>query len=435
MFRYLPEQASEFAPKVDTINHIITDISVFFTVAIVGAMLIFAYIWRRKDGKDHETPAIQGSHFLEMLWTVVPSIICVYVAAYGYNVFTEMRTPPANAMEINVTGQRWKWDFEYKTGKKTTNELVVPVDEPVKLVMTSTDVLHSFFVPAMRVKSDVVPKQYTTLWFKPVKTGEYNVFCTEYCGKDHSAMLATLKVLPKQEYERWLADESEAIRLARMKPSDLGKELYVSKGCNACHSLDGSRLVGPSFLKLFGKEEELSDGKKITADENYLKNSILDPNSQIVKDYPPNQMPAFAGMVSDEEIHGLIEFIKTIKEPQAPPVVATGPKLDKAALDKMSPAERGKLVYGKLAVPACATCHSLDGSKLVGPTFKGLFGRKEKLNDGTEITADAEYIKRSVKEPSAQIVEGFQAGQMPPVYGALTDQELNDLVEFIKTLK
>lgn len=431
MFRFLPEQASEFAPSVDWLNNLITDISVFFTVAIVGSMIYFAIRYRRRNGVDHETDRIEGSHLLEIIWTAVPTVICIYVAAYGYVIFEDLRAIPNDkeAVVINVQGQKWKWDFEYANGKKTTGEFVVPVNEPIKLIMTSTDVLHSFFVPAMRVKSDVIPKQYTYLWFKPVKTGEYHTFCTEYCGTNHSGMLARLRVVSKAEYERWLADDSEALRMSRMKPSDLGKTLYVQKTCNVCHSLDGSRLVGPSFLKLYGREEEMESGEKITADENYIKNSIINPNAQIVKGYAP-AMPSFSGQLSDDEIHALIAFIKTIDG--SAPVAVSAPAAAPAAVDpNMSPADRGKQIYN---TRLCVTCHSLDGSKLVGPSFKGLYGRSGKLADGSAYTADDAYIKNSILKPNAQVVEGYQP-LMPPYEGQLNDEQIADVIEYLKTLK
>lgn len=429
MFRFLPEQASEFAPKVDWLNHLITDISVFFTVALVGAMIYFAVRYRRKGGVDHATDGIEGSHLLEIIWTVVPTVICIYVAAYGYIIYDDLRAIPADkdAVTINVQGQKWKWDFEYSNGKKTTGEFVVPVNEPVKLIMTSTDVLHSFFVPAMRVKNDVIPKQYTYLWFKPVQTGEYHTFCTEYCGTNHSGMLAKLKVVSKAEYERWLADDSEALKMSRMKPSDLGKELYVKKTCNACHSLDGSRLVGPSFLKLAGKQEELESGEKVTVDDNYLRTSMLNPNAQVVKGYTP-AMPSFTGQLNDDEIHALIAFIKTIDGSTKVEVAAARP----AAVDpNMSPADRGKQIYN---TRLCMTCHSLDGSKVVGPSFKGLYGRSGKLADGSSYTADEAYIKNSILKPQAQVVEGYQP-VMPGYEGQLDDKQIADVIEYLKTLK
>ena len=432
MFRFLPEQASEFAPKVDWINNLITDISLFFTVAIVGTMVFFAIHYRRRNNKDHETPGIEGSHILETLWTVVPTIICIFVAGYGYVIYDEMREIPKDedAVTINVRARQWAWDFEYSNGKKTINEWVVPVNQPIKLVMTSVDVLHSFFVPAMRVKNDVLPKQYTHLWFKPIKTGEYHTFCTEYCGREHSAMLAKLKVVSQAEYDRWLADDSDAQRLARMKPSDLGKELYVKKTCNMCHSLDGSRLVGPSFLQLFGRDEELESGEKVRVDENYIKSSIINPNAQVVKGYLP-AMPSFAGQLSDDEIHGMIEFIKTIDGKTKVEMPVAVAKKDDAADANLSPVDRGKKIYN---TRLCVTCHTLDGAKLVGPSFKGLYGHKGKLADGSTYEANDEYIKESILKPQAKVVEGYPPS-MPPFEGQLNDKDIADVIEFMKTLK
>ncbi|MCB0334211.1 MAG: cytochrome c oxidase subunit II, partial [Bdellovibrionales bacterium] len=222
MFRYLPEQASEVAPRVDWLNNLITDISLFFTIAICGAMLYFAFRYRKRGGVDHETPQIRGSNLLEVVWTVVPTIICCYIAYYGVMIYKDMIAFHKDAVVINATGRQWTWDFEYENGKKTNSEFAVPVGRPVKLILSSSDVLHSFFIPAMRMKKDAVPGMFTSLSFTPVKTGEYTSFCTEYCGKDHSDMMATLKVLPEAEYERWLNDRTEELRAASMSPVDLG---------------------------------------------------------------------------------------------------------------------------------------------------------------------------------------------------------------------
>ncbi len=429
MFRYLPEQASEIAPKVDWLHHWITDISVFFTVAIVGAMLYFAIRYRKKDNKHHDTPQIKGSHFLEVVWTVVPTIICIFIAYYGVAIFREMKHVPKDALTINVSGQKWLWDFEYPaSGKKSTGEFVVPVNKPIKLVLQSRDVLHSFFIPAMRVKSDAIKGYFTYLSFKPVRTGEYHVFCTEYCGKDHSAMRATLRVVSEADYERWVNDTSE-----KLPPAEKGKALFVKKGCNGCHSLDGSRLVGPSFLKLWGKEEQLEGGANVAVDENYISESILNPNKKIVKGFPANQMPVFEGQLDQKDITALIEFIKTVDE-SAP--IET-PKAVQPAVDlsKLTPAERGKRIYdGSAGNVACQTCHSLDGSKIVGPSFKGIYGRSTKMTDGSSVTTDDAYLKESILNPTAKVVEGF-APAMPPFQGVLSDEQISDVIEYLKTVK
>jgi len=435
MLGLLGEQGSDFAYKVDYANDIVTIISVVCTVAIVGAMLYFAVKYRQRDGVDHETPAIEGNNALEVIWTVFPTLVCIWVAWLGYDSFVDLRTPPPGAMEVNVTGRKWAWDFQYKNGKRTTSELVVPVGEPVKLIMTSKDVLHSFFVPVMRTKMDVIPGRYTHEWFRPIKTGDFQVFCTEYCGNEHSKMLARLKVLPKAEFERWLADDSEERKLAAMKPSDRGKELYVAKQCVTCHSLDGSPRVGPSWLKLFGKQGQLASGDKYTADENYIRESILNPQAKTVAGYPAMGMPSYQGQLSDDDLTGIIEFIKTIDGSQKIEVApAAPPKKADAALASMTPAERGKALVADSS-NMCLTCHSLDGSKVVGPSFKGLWGRKEKLSDGSEVQVDAAYIKESVWKPAAKIVAGYGPA-MPAMYeGKLTDENLNDIIEYLKTLQ
>ena len=434
MLGLLGEQGSDFAHKIDYAHDVVTIISVLCTAAICGVMIYFAIIYRQRDGKDHETPAIEGNNTLEVIWTVFPTLVCIWVAWLGFDTFVDLRTPPAGAMEVNVVAQKWIWNFEYKNGKRTTGELVVPVGEPVKLIMTSKDVLHSFFVPVMRTKADVIPGRYTYEWFRPIKTGDFQVFCTEYCGDSHSKMQSRLKVLPKAEFERWLNDDSEARKLASLKPSDLGKELYVSKNCIACHSLDGSPRVGPSWLKLFGKEGKLADGSSYKVDENYIKESILLPQAKSVAGYPAMGMPSYQGQLSDDEISGIIAFIKTIdgtSKVEVAPAIA--PKKNGAALTGLTPAERGKAIVNDSS-NLCATCHSIDGSKLVGPSFKGIWGRKEKMADGSEVVVDAAYIKESILKPQAKIVAGY-GPVMPAMYeGKLTDDNINDIIEYLKTL-
>jgi cytochrome c oxidase subunit 2 len=433
MLGLLGEQGSDFAYKIDYAHDIVTIISVICTVAIVGVMLYFAVIYRQRDGKDHDTPRIEGNNTLEIIWTVFPTLVCIWVAWLGYDSFVDLRSPPANAMEVNVTGRKWAWDFQYKNGKKTTGELVVPVDEPVKLVMTAKDVLHSFFVPVMRTKADVIPGRYTYEWFRPIKTGDFQVFCTEYCGNEHSRMQARLKVLPRAEFERWLADDSEARKLASLKPSDRGKELYVSKQCVTCHSLDGTPRVGPSWLKIFGREGKFADGSSYKADENYLKESILYPQAKTVAGYPAMGMPSYQGQLSDDDIHGLIEFMKTVDGSQKIEVAPAAPKKSAAAAGG-TPAERGKALVND-AGNMCATCHSIDGSALVGPSFKGLYGSKQKLSDGTEVVADDAFIKESIYKPQAKIIQGY-GPVMPAMYeGKLTEENVADIIEYLKTLK
>lgn len=425
MFRYLPEQASKHAADLDWIHNWVTDISVISTALICGAMLYFAIVYRKKNGVDHETPQIRGSHFLEIIWTVVPTIICIFIAYYGVVIYQEMATPEPDALVINATGSQWKWEFEYDTGKRTFGELVVPVETPIKVLITSTDVLHSFFIPAMRVKKDAIQGQYTHVAFTPIQAGEYPIFCTEYCGVDHSAMLGKVRVVPKAEYTRWVNDLSEKA----VPPVEKGKLLYSQQGCKSCHSLDGSRVVGPSFLKLFGTEEKLVGGGSVKVDENYLRESITLPNAKIVDTYPPGVMPAFTKLTEDE-LRGIIAFIKAQDGTQvaAPAAAETAPAADNP---NATPAEKGKKIY---ETKLCVTCHSLDGSKVVGPSFKGIYGRETKFADGSNAKVDDAYIKQSILEPAAKVVEGFPPA-MPSFQGQLSDEDVKNVTEYLKTVK
>jgi cytochrome c oxidase subunit 2 len=435
MFRYLPEQASTFASDVDWLHHWITDLSVFFTVAIFGAAILFAIIWRRKDGKHHPTPRILGDHTLEVIWTVVPTIICIFIAVEGIRIYKDIRTPPKNTLDINVTAQQFGWEFEYSNGKKTNNFTTIPVGQPIKYILRSKDVLHSFFVPAMRVKSDALASMYTYVWFNPIKTGEYQGFCTEYCGSGHSGMLFKVNVVSPAEYERWLNDDSKEMMMAKMPPEDKGRELYTSKNCVTCHSIDGSPKVGPSFAKLWNRKEVLVDGSEVLVDENYLEESILYPAKKIVKGYGP-LMPAYEGQLTQDEIKYLIAFIKTLeKGGLAPAPVAATATTAAAPIDltKMTPAERGKNHY---QTKLCVTCHSVDGSKIIGPSFKGLYGKSGKFTDGSAYVADDAYIQGSIWEPQAHVVEGYPVpSPMPSYKGQLSESEIADIVEYIKTLK
>lgn len=434
MFRFLPEQASAHAPEMDWLHHLITDISVFFIVAICGAMIYFAIRYRKRDSGHHETPQIKGSHLLEIIWTVVPTLICIYIAYYGVAIYRDMVNPGEKPNMVNVTARQWKWDFQYENGKTTTNEAVIPVGEPVKFILTSTDVLHSFFVPTMRVKKDAIPNRYTYVSFTPVKTGTYPIFCTEYCGKDHSYMLASLKVVSRGEYDQWLADRSEELAALKMPPAELGRKIWEGKGaCKSCHSLDGSRLVGPSWLKLFGRTEKDTQGNEFVVDENYIKESIIEPNKHVVAGYAPNLMPSYAGQLDDREINGVIAFIRTLDGTgaSAPAAEAAAPAAPAIDLAKATPVERGKHLY---ETKLCITCHSIDGSKIVGPSFKGIYGAQHKFADGSTAVVDDAYIKQSILQPTAKVVEGY-APVMPPFQGQLDDAQIADITAFIKSLK
>lgn len=436
MFRYLPEQASEIAPKIDWVNNLITDISVFFTAAIVGTMLYFAIRYRRTD-ENQNTPRIYGNHFLEVLWTVIPTVISAFVAYQGLYYYRELRMVPADAMTINVLAKKWDWTFEYENGKTSQGEFKIPVGKPVKLLLRSNDVLHSLFIPAMRVKHDAIPGRYSYVSFTPVRTGEYHTFCTEYCGTQHWNMRAQLSVVSQSEFDAWLADRSEALRANRGTPLERGQSLY-ERNCKVCHSMGENRVVGPGFQGLYEKEREFEDGTSAVADENYLRTSILHPEKQIVKGYP-NGMTAWEGLLTDQQVDDLISFIKsldaeTVKAMQDKEAQAASEAAAEAGVDvsKMTPVEHGEYLMKNNPIAACTTCHSLDGSRLVGPSYKGLYGREGKLASGESYVADDAYIKESILNPAAKVVESY-APAMPPYQ--FSEEELNAIVEYLKTVK
>ncbi len=303
----LPPAISTFAADWDNVYLFLVWASLISGIIMLGGMFYFILKYNRKT-EGEKTAYISHNQLLEFLWSFIPFVLFMGIFVWGWVLYHKMRTAPDDAMEVSVTAYQWRWDFEYKNGKKATNEFYVPVGTPVKLLMTSADVLHSFYIPSFRMKQDVIPGRYTQQWFQATETGTYQVYCTEFCGTSHSAMLAKVHVVDRPEYEKWVGGDPDA----DMPPAERGKKLYSLKGCNACHSVDGSKVVGPTFKGSWGREEELADGSKIKIDENYVMESILNPQAKLVKGYPPS-MPSFQGVVNETELKAIIEFIKTVK--------------------------------------------------------------------------------------------------------------------------
>lgn len=307
----MPPEASSWASSVDWINGLITYISLFCIVGVNAVMIYFAVRYRRRSPND-VTPSITHNTALETVWTVVPTIIVIYIFYYGFVTYREMRNPPAGSLEVMVTGRKWSWEFEQPNGKKSTSELVVPIGKPVRLIMKSQDVLHSFFIPAMRVKEDVRGDNYSYLWFTPTLLGEFQVFCAEYCGLNHSGMRAKLRVVSEEEYQDYLVDRQGADAV-EIPPAQLGEKIYNSRGCNGCHTLNGTPGVGPSFKGFFARQSRaLSDGTSAPVDENFVRESLQNPNAKVAAGFQPNLMPSFQGQLSDKEIAGVIAFLKTL---------------------------------------------------------------------------------------------------------------------------
>jgi cytochrome c oxidase subunit II len=305
----MPVTGSEFAGKIDNLYIFLVYLTLFFFLLIVYLTVSFAWKYRRKK-EGVLTPDISHNLALELVWSIIPLIICIGIFFWGFNDFVKAFVAPNDALEINVTGKKWNWTFEYPDGTRSIRSLHVPMNKPIKLIMTSEDVLHSFFIPSMRVKHDVIPGRYTTLTFTPTVAGKHVVFCAEYCGRDHSGMLGDLYVDTPAKYAEWLEKGDE--ELYKMKPADLGRMVWEMKGCNSCHSLDGSRGEGPSFKGLYGRNEKLRDGSTVLVDENYIRESVLNPNAKVVAGFEP-VMPTFQGLLREIEIKGVIAFIKEQK--------------------------------------------------------------------------------------------------------------------------
>jgi cytochrome c oxidase subunit 2 len=305
----MPIQASEHAGKVDNLYTFLVLLTSFFFVLIVYLTVSFALKYRRKrDGVL--TVNFQHNLALELVWSIVPLMIVIGIFFWSFNDYAAANIAPNDALEIHVTGKKWNWTFEYPDGTRSIRSLHVPVNKPIRLIMTSEDVLHSFYIPAMRIKQDVIPGRYVDLNFTATTPGKYQVFCAEYCGRDHSGMLGDLFVDSPAKYAEWLEKGDE--ELYKMKPADLGKMVWEMKGCNSCHTIDGQKGEGPSFKGLFGKTEKFRDGSTAVVDENYIRESILNPQAKVVAGYEP-VMPTFQGLLREIEIKGMIAYIKELK--------------------------------------------------------------------------------------------------------------------------
>ncbi len=309
-FPLFPESASTFAPELDAIYFFALLVSAFFSVVIASAVLYLAVKYRRTTKNQvgkRETAAL----WLEISWSVIPLGIMLFMFVWGAKVFFEARRPPAGAVEYYVTAKQWMWKFQHPEGQREINALHVPVGQPTVLTMTSEDVIHSFFVPAFRAKMDVLPGRYTRFWFEATKVGTYRLFCAEYCGVEHSRMGGEIIVMEQRDYEAWLAGEG-ATGTPRMAS---GEELFAAKACATCHRPD-SNLQGPYLQGIFGEEAELADGSRVLVDEDYVRESILDPTAKIVKGYQP-LMPTYKGQLSEDELLQLILYIKSLDDGSA----------------------------------------------------------------------------------------------------------------------
>ena len=309
---WLPRQGSTTAAGVDDLFNAITSISIFFFVLIT--VVLFYFVWKYRARPGHKAqPSVVHNQKLEITWTVIPLLIVVWIFWEGFEGFLDYQTPPQNSYEVQVLGQKWKWLFTYPNGVVDDN-LHVPPGEPVRLVMTSQDVIHGLYIPDFRIKRDVVPGRYQKEWFQALEPGEYQIYCTQYCGTSHSAMLSKVIVhRSRPEFEKWLADAGNF--LDKLPPEKLwegGQKLYNQRGCKQCHSVDGVAGIGPSFKGIWGHTQPLKGGTQVTVDENYVRESILNPQAKVVLGFEP-VMPTYQGRLKDKEITAIISYLKTLE--------------------------------------------------------------------------------------------------------------------------
>ncbi len=313
---YSPEvtRASNFVQGVDTAFLVILGISFFFLIVLTVVMIYFIYRYNRK--RNPVATQIHGSTKLEIIWTVVPFILTMVMFYYGWAGWKPMTKAPKDAMEVTVYGRMWNFSFEYENGKRT-DTLYLPKDKPVKLNLVAMDVLHSLYIPAFRVKQDMVPnKENNFMWFEPQREGIFELYCAEYCGLQHSYMYTYVKVMEDSAFQSFIADTTKVAAAEVDSPTATGKRIMQNIGCFACHSLDGTKLVGPSFKGIWGAEHTVVTGKetrKIVVDEEYVKRSIYDPNADVVEGFMKGLMVSYQGQLSEEDIANIIEYLKTVK--------------------------------------------------------------------------------------------------------------------------
>lgn len=331
-----PEQASTFSWQVDALYMYLIAISIVFSVLIVAAIFIFSLKFREKE-KYATPPEIHGSIALETIWSIIPFAISMTIFLGGAIVYYNQYRIPTEAMEVFVVGKQWMWKLQHQTGHREINELHVPVGTKVKLTMTTEDVVHSFSVPAFRTKADVVPGRYTYLWFEATKPGKYELFCAEYCGLNHSGMIGYVYVMEKNDFANWLSGTT-----AGQTPVEAGRDLFQNKlGCASCHT-GGDQQRGAKLEGIFNHDVKLVGGQTVKADEAYIRNSILNPGSQVVEGYQPI-MPSFKGQVTEEQLGALVAYIKSLSGDSSPaaatPAAAT-PAANSANSSANSSADR-----------------------------------------------------------------------------------------------
>jgi len=313
-FPLTPDSASTLSGSVDALMLFLLLVTIFFSLLIAFFIVFFAVKYRASNRTVNREGAPDSHVGLEIVWTVIPLIIVMFMFFWGTGVFYKFKTMPNDAVQIHVVGKQWMWKIQHPEGQREINELHIPLNKAVQLTMISEDVIHNFSVPAFRVKQDVLPGRYTQMWFQATKTGRFHIFCDQYCGTLHSHMTGEVVVMAPKDYEAWIGKgpfPSEAGSAAAPTPTSAGEELFTKMGCSSCHIATGEGRA-PSLVGLYGKKVVLNNGQSVIADDTYIRESILKPAAKVVAGYEPI-MPLFQGQLTEENVLELIEYIKSLK--------------------------------------------------------------------------------------------------------------------------
>ena len=333
---FLPERASTFAERIDTLHYFVVGVTMVSSFVVGTAAIFFFFRYRRRTPGQH-TEYVVPTLATEFMFVSVPLVFFLLWFAIGFRDFVWYTTPPKEAMDVYVMGKQWMWKFSYPEGPNGTNVLHVPANRPVRLLMTSRDVIHSFYVPSFRIKTDVLPGRYTQTWFEATKPGTYQILCTEYCGLSHSKMWGEVVVLPPEEFDAWvkeqrrgnLASRVDALADTSLVPAvagltEQGQRLVGTEGCLKCHTVDGTPHIGPTFRGMYLRQEKLADGKTVIVDEAFITQSMMDPGAHLVAGYP-NVMPTYQGKLQGAETAAIVEYIKSLRTPNVREGASEGP--------------------------------------------------------------------------------------------------------------
>ena len=457
----LPKGASTFSPQVHFLWVLFLCITIFFTVLIVFLAVFFSIRYRRTPLRQHADPSPDHNTSLEITWTIIPLIIVMVIFALGFKYYMNMNIAPVNTYDIGVKAQKWNWTFTYPN-HAISNKLYLPVNTPVKLSMTSADVLHGFWIPSLSIQKDVVPGRIMTIWIDPTRVGHYELQCAEYCGSGHSLMRAPVIVATKEEVNEYLKAAAN-IWVHNGKPvplSEVGEDLYSTYGCNGCHTVNGTPGSGPTWKDLAGNRVQLQSGQTVTADYAYLKQAILYPGRKLVKNFP-NIMPDFysdfagPGHTRHRRLNAMIWYINTLSthanSDSRPPVpnipgtkmeaspTGTKPVSTTKTISPVAPAgmvAMGKNLYFSMG---CNACHTVNGKRLVGPSWKNLAGYPQVLTNGKTEVANYAFLKDMIINPNQLIVKSYPP-LMPSTYvmklggGGKQQKKLDAILWYINSL-